>query len=53
MLQVAEDSGSKTKDAAQQTYRTATEYGSAAYDKVGLLASQSFSPCACCGRYTR
>ena len=39
MVQVAEESASKAKGAAQQTYRTATEYGSAAYDKVGLPAS--------------
>ena len=39
MVQVAEEGASKAKGAAQQIYRTATEYSSAAYDKVGLLAS--------------
>ena len=35
LMQVAEEAASKAKGGAQQTYRTATEYGSAAYDMVG------------------
>ena len=31
---MAEEAASKAKGAAQETYQTATDYGSAAYEKV-------------------
>ena len=46
--QVAEEAASKAKGAAQETYQTATDYGSAAYEKVrSPSACKTASPVPC------